>query len=333
MKIDLNIYELSFPHGLHLNKGRDNTEHSSLYLHSDSLLAALMQVYAQWGFNPEELKDVVLSSAFPFTKDGDHSNYFFPKVYFPKVTGFEQRAGFTKNLKQLMWLDHKSFEALANGNFQFKEEALQGSYYSSGKPPLIESSVRLRTRVGREPGEETKPYYIDELYFGAHSGLFFLTADMDAAQTKALERGLRMLEDSGIGTDRSVGKGSFSFQKSTLSLRLPQESNYSTNLGLFLPNDLEEWKSLSSGQSHRYELVQRGGWFDGSSAFIGKRKNSVNMIREGGLWHEEAMTTLRVRGRVANLAPQSLQSEGLSHPVYRSGRSLFFPLKIDQHEV
>ncbi len=332
MKTKFHLFELFFPHGLHLSRGPQNTDHSHPYLHSDAILAALMQVYSQWGLDPEDLKSMVLSSAFPLVKDGQKTHYFFPKVFFPEVKGFDEEKGFAKKLKKIAWLDYESFEALANGKFQFMETALKDSYYSNGPRPLMQSNIRLRTRVGRDQ-EDTRPYYIDELNFSAESGLYFLCYNLDAAQLKQLRTALRMLKDSGIGTDRSVGKGNFYFTETDLELNLPDQANYALNLGVFLPNNLEEWKQLTQTENHRYELLQRGGWFDGSSAFIGRRKNSVNMIREGGLWSNPQGSGLLVRGRVADLAPQSLIKEGLGHPVYRSGKSLFIPLNLEPYEL
>lgn len=332
MKIKFHLFKLFFPHGLHLSRGSLNTDHSHPYLHSDAILAALMQVYSQWGMDPEELKTMVLSSAFPFVKNGDKSHYFFPKVFFPQIKGFEDKKGFAKQLKKIAWLEHESFEALVNGDFQFKESFIKDSYYSSGATPQMKNNIRLRTRVGRDK-EETRPYYIDEISFSSESGLYFLCIDQDENQLKQLRIALKMLEDAGVGTDRSVGKGNFYSIESDLELNLPENANYALNLGVYLPNDLEEWKELTQSENHRYELLQRGGWFDGSSPFIGRRKNSVNMIREGGLWSKPLEAGLMVKGRVADLAPQSLIEEGLGHPVYRSGKSLFIPLNLESYEL
>jgi CRISPR-associated protein Csm4 len=320
-------YKLTFPAGLHLNRGRNHYDKTEEYIHSDTFFAALQAVWAKWGEDPALLESTVISSLFPFFSDhkGQGTRYFFPKPFIPHIEDSKAPENHAKLLKKIKWLDQEYFEKLVTNTFKLNWSDLQGKFLSTiSIGPISRRSSRIRTRVARKLNEDTKPYYIDELYFSENAGLYLL---IDKNQdTVNLERALRMLGDEGIGTDKSSGKGYFTYSVDYINLQVPENGDFKTNLSLYCPESEEEWGSCTTGK-HMYSLVKRGGWLT-DNKFKNYRKNEIFMVEEGSLLHHSGKW-LPHAGTIKDLAPSILKSRGLNHPVWRSGKSLFIPIQLD----
>jgi CRISPR-associated protein Csm4 len=329
-EIRFRTYYLTFKAGLHLSSGNGSYDRSKERLHSDQLHAALIAAAAKWSNTVSGEAPYHLSSAFPFFKGNERTLHFFPKPYLP-FDEQQQAPGVAKKLKKVVWLEDVYYSALLRGERPHfnPDKHVQGSFLSSmeGLPDLMIRSERLRTRVGRNDGEDTKPYYVDDLRFAEGAGFYFLATSANEEGYRTLEQRLDMLADEGLGTDRSIGKGSFKFSKGELSLSVPDSATHCTNLSAYLPESKTELMELL-GENHQYALIRRGGWLT-SPPFMTYRRQEVHLMEAGGIFtlpsgHNAPLVTL---GKVVDLCPTELKEHEAHHPVWRNGESIFLPLK------
>jgi CRISPR-associated protein Csm4 len=181
---------------------------------------------------------------------------------------------------------------------------------------FIYKKVSERVKIPRDRAQEdSDPFYMERVYFN-NAGLFFF---VQGDHLDRLEAALHFLQFEGIGTDRNVGNGFFEFSYSDIELGIPQDSEYSSNLGLYYP-DKEKVKAEIDDKS-AYELIKRGGWIT-TPGHMTKEKKSVYMFSEGSIFKKkEAIDGI---GNI-DLTPEGID---IRHNIYRSGKSLFIPVKI-----
>lgn len=318
--------KLHFKAPLHLSKGKDHFDQSAQSLHSDTLASALFSAAIRLGATEDEISEMLdsvrLSSAFPFWKD----EYFFPRlksrVPFEITDIALEKQG--KPFKKIQYLGKSWFEKYLNGEDAAisSVEHLKNPTLLSEKNPinLVKSVVSQRVNISPEGSEAPVPYYSERLFFGPESG-YFVLAQWEKLEKKSLfQQAFRMLGDLGIGTDRSVGNGFFEPEFSTLSLRLPINARYQSNLGLYLPKEGELTQNDLENSS--WALQKRGGFIAGASntTHMTLRKRSVYMFETGSVFPCKMLTGKRV-----NLKPNW---GDLQHPVWREGRPIFIPINL-----
>jgi CRISPR type III-A-associated RAMP protein Csm4 len=200
-------------------------------------------------------------------------------------------------------------------------------------------AVRSHAGIDRRGGAAVAVHRTGCLEFAPGGGLWGLVsfADEQAAAewSGPIRAALRLLADSGIGGERSLGWGRSEepeFIEGTLpGMILPEAqpapaAEPSTNgesaapvarpatgwwlLSLFSPaaDDVIDWS-----RGH-YALVTRGGRIE-SAARSGEEKKTVRMVEEGSVLLADGP----LRGAAPDVAP-----DGFPHPVFRSG----FPLAL-----
>lgn len=319
--------KLNFSSPLHLGRGIGETyDTGSKLLHSDTLSAALASARVQL-FGDKNLKDYLeslrVSSAFPFFEN----HFFFPKPMLKlnlEIEGQDEHLQ-NKSLKKLEYLEQPLFEQVISGKLvavpenRFSENK---KYLWAVKPVvknILKTEVQQRVTVPRDGQGDSVPYYVERLFFSDGAGLFFLMETENEQILHETEVALKYLEDTGLGTDRTVGNGFFNAEVTTLQLSVPSTSNHSMTLSLFCPAK-EELSGLLKGDA-AYLMEKRGGFIAGASEeqFRHLRKKSVFMFSEGAVFHGNTLS-----GKVLNLRPQ-WDDEKL-HPVYRSGKPVFIPV-------
>lgn len=317
-----NLYRLNFPAGLHINTGNDHNEKGEDVIHSDTLVAALMSSLAKMG---KEVKgdEFVLSSLFPWVKKSGKYIYFMPVPFLPPPAK-DQDAKESKRWKKVRWMELAIWERVVQGaeHLDAKPNGKFLSQDSSIQNPM-HKGLRLRSRVGIEWEEDTKPYYIDELHFERDSGLYFIFDSTDSRNT-LIHEALEVLSSEGLGTDRSVGKGYFTYELDTIEISYPQNSNYAMSMGMFLPESQGQLLTMLDEHAS-YQLKRRGGWIS-TANFVGKKKNSIYMFTAGSVFNTGSVSAPKTMGKVADISPS--EPIGLDHAIYRSGRSLFIPIKM-----
>lgn len=324
-----NIIKLKNLTPLHIGTGKENQyDFSATDLHSDTLSAALAALRSQEGkMNDigDFLQSFTLSSAFPFWDTVCFLPKFQGKIKV-KIIAKEEQA-YRKQLKKLKYIDVSLWSKLIQGdeviveNSQLKDDFLLKILADFEKP--YKSQVNQRVNVPRVDNENADPFFFNWTYFHEKAGLYCLT-DAKDEKFKELLNLFNLLGEIGLGTDRNIGGGKFDVESGTLDLPEISDANQTMLLSLYIPKK-EEITKLNL-KTARYELLLRGGYMSGSSeeSFRHLRKRSVYMFNVGSLFP----TTETLTGKIVNLVPA--WNDERMHPVFRSGRPFYLPVKINE---
>lgn len=326
------IFKLHFQTPLHVSIGKSSYDSTLTSIESDTLSAALASLKAQQGANSAQilsfLDSFTISSAFPYVE----RFYFLPK---PKVTdkilidGKESHQ-YRKQLKDVEFLELSVWKEWVSGlpaNIS-PEQLLQNNYIlplGTQKEDFVkpfETQVSQRVTVSRDGIGEATPFYFEWIYFNQSKecGLYIIVEAKEPSVINELYDLLSTLGDFGIGTDRSVGGGHFTVTTDQIDWPEIQDSNAQISLSLYHPSETELDK-LHLPKAN-YSILLRGGFMAGSTD-VSKRhlwKRSVYMFGVGSVFP----TIDRLEGDIVDLRPE--WNEPL-HPVFRSGKALFVPIK------
>jgi CRISPR-associated protein Csm4 len=348
METSIKIVRLHFVSPLHIHGyGLDYAE-SERRIHSDTLYAAIIQMWRLLGYtsaieatdrNDEDFSWTI-SSLFPFTQavQADKIVYFLPRVR--KMFDSEHvRRTFRdqpKLVKKIEWLDLEYFSdhLQKNGGTAPELGDIQhGIFLSRHKiPGFIESTVDARASIPRvnSSDDKTRPYVAERISFIGNSGMYFLFNGSDSAFS-AVTKALELLQDEGIGSDRSLGNGRFFFETGSqeeckkFEALFKPASEYSTNISLFVPDSAVALEGMLNDDINisriAYELKKRGGWIT-TEPFQTLQKQPVFMFGEGSVFR----VPKGVHGTTIDVTPGA--SFAMPHPVKRIGRSLFVPINF-----
>jgi CRISPR type III-A-associated RAMP protein Csm4 len=322
-----NIVKLKNLTPLHIGIGKENNyDFSSSELHSDTLTAALATLRVRQGKENDTkdfLNSFALSSAFPFSG----AAYFLPKLNgkINVVVADKKEHEYRKQLKKLKYIESDIWNELVSGQkISVNASQLKGNFLvkTDNFDIPFQSQVNQRVAIPRSDGADADPFYFDWTYFHPDAGLYCIT-DAKGDLFDEIKILFETLGETGIGTDRNVGGGKFEVEVSTLSLPDVTDANQLLLLSLYIPTQ-EELPQLHLSVS-RYELLLRGGYMAGSAeeCFRHLRKKSVYMLNVGSLFP----TTAMLNGKTVDLTPQ--WNDTRLHPVYRSGRPFYLPVKIE----
>lgn len=351
MRKQLHAIHLKFRGPVHFGSKKSDYGQSETQLHSDTLYSAIFQTWAMIGkeeWIPTKEKPefgFAISSAFPFFYDGKEHQHFFPKPYgqlFKKDKNKEAIfVEHRKKIKKIAYLHRDAFyEWCEKGEIDIDTSLLKGQFYAKSLPKdeegnpikLVDTDVVPRVKVSREEGEDATPFAMDRMYFydkeGQHSGLYFLFHG-EEKDLKKVKVALTLLEDEGLGTDRKVGQGQFSFE--IVPFKKPHWSGKkSINLSLLLPES-QQWvdEHVLNHDLGGYGLIERGGWITtpGHDTY---RKKTVHFFEAGSIFKYESQS-IQQAGTLKDVYP-SESLNGITeqpHPVWRVGKSLLFPVKTD----
>ena len=231
------LYKLHFTSPLHISNNRDDYGVSLKTYSSDSFYAAITSTLSKLGIDIPADGDLgcSISSLFPYYQEASDTvaTFFFPK---PLSYSFELNdLNSTKRFKKVEWVDKAYLESIINGkdvSGNNLENDIKGAYLTGNiiEANFIHSDVCERVAVDKNHGDST-PFYIDRLFFRNNSGLFF----MAEGDTSLLDRALPLLSLEGIGTDRNVGYGLFSYEKTAIKISIPEKADYGLSLSVFFP--------------------------------------------------------------------------------------------------
>lgn len=333
-----------FKSGLHLARGLTNAyDRTHDTLHSDKLKSAIfvsaLQLFGKDEINESFFHAFTISSAFPFyySPSANKTFYFFPKPETP-IPVVAEAEGLGKKLKRIRYIEKGLFERLLTGDsgVHISDANLQGVFMAEEQSDF--SSVLAREKceavfttqpyqhvsIFRDLRADSQPYYVDKIFFHENAGLFFLLEAEDKARTQVLAA-MRLLADSGIGTDRNNGNGQFEVAETKMTLETSSTGNYQLNLSLYWP---EQGEIEPYVQDSYYGLIKRGGYISSpeNPEHLTIRKRSVYMFTEGSVF-----PFLEGRkGRVDDLAPDNSKLPGtkLGHKIWRDGQPLFLPFNF-----
>ena len=331
------IYKLHFTSPLH-SANRSDYGVSLKTIQSDAMYAAVTSCLAKLGERIPDDGDLgcTISSLFPFYQERKETEtvYFFPKPLkqaLPKLNDISN----AKKVKKVSWLDLDYFKRSINGESLFDDDndiaAIKKDFLTKKAiaDSFISSQVSPRVTVSRLGNEDAVPFYMDRIYFKDYSGLFFIIN----GDSTLFEKGLRLLQYEGIGTDRNVGNGYFEYESSTIELSIPEVSDSAMSLSMFIPENQGQLKNLVYSENVAYDFVRRGGWIT-DAPYNTVRKNVIYAFTAASVF-DLKISAPECLGKIVNLRPsisddiaESKGLDKLSHPIWRCGRSIFIPVKL-----
>lgn len=313
-------YLLHFPGPLHISNMRDDYGVSLQTISSDTMYAAITATLAIMGEDIPTNGDLgcIISSLFPYYQTEESAE---PTLFFPKPMSFTLKDDDTNNikiLKKVAWIDKHYLELVLNGNISKEENVVSNVHDAyltkSSIEKFIYSQVKNRVTISRS-GEDAKPFYMDDIYFKGHSGLFFLVE----GDTSIIDKTLPLLSHEGLGTDRNVGHGYFEFTKTTIQLQVPEAADLGVVLSTYIPENKEQLAKNVDSSSAAYELIRRGGWITAAS-YNTLRKNAIYAFAAGSVLGGVSSG----EGKLVDLAPKNL----VKHPIWRCGKTIVLPIKM-----
>ncbi len=327
------VFKLHFTTPLHISNVQDDYGISLKSIESDTMYAAITATLPKLGIEVPQDGHLgcCISSLFPFYQKNNDSTpiLFFPKPLKQPLINIADST-LRKKVKKVVWLDKNYFEKQLNGvpicieddfNHIVGEFMLKNKELLPDDGKFISSQVSVHAIVSR-CGEDTKPYYMDRLYFKDYSGLYFL-ADGD---TTLIEKALDLLQHEGIGTDRNVGNGVFEYSKQEITIQLPVKSSHALSLSMFIPENKEQLDLMLNDKDVAYQFVRRGGWIT-TPPFTTYRKNAIYAFNASSVFASNNCNVFTA-GKIVNLNPEIDFIDTQLHPIWRCGKSIFIPFKI-----
>lgn len=327
------VFKLHFTTPLHISNEKDDYGISLKSIESDTMYAAITATLDKLGEKIPANGDLgcCISSLFPFyqrDKDSD-AVLFFPKPLKQPLINIPDST-LRKLVKKISWMDKEYFEKHINGtsiNVEEDTKNIAGEFLLKDKSILpnngkfISSQVDIHARVDRK-GEDTRPYYMDRLYFKDYSGLYFLAE----GDTALIEKALDLLQHEGIGTDRNVGNGTFEYTIENVTLQLPTDNKHIMSLSAFIPESKEQLDEMIKDIDAAYNFKRRGGWIT-TPPFNKLRKNYIYAFTASSVF-KSTNNSIHTAGCIVDLNPEISFTESPLHPIWRCGKSIFIPFKL-----
>lgn len=316
---------------LHIGTGKENYDFSSGSLHSDTLSSALAAIRANNGKSEDVesfLNSFSISSAFPFYEN----RFFMPKMQgnIPITIDGEEEHLMRKQLKKIKFIELDIWNDISSGvHKKVSKNQIQGDFLigmnNQDFAITSKSYVSQRAAVSRDGTVETVPFFFEWRYFDPKGGLFCLL-NCDEIVFEEILKLFEQLGETGLGTDRNVGGGKFEVEESDISLPTIDKPNHMMLLSLFIPQE-EELEKLHLNKS-KYDILLRGGFMAGSTdeGLRHLRKESIYMFNVGSVFN----TINQLMGKVVDLQPK--WNDERMHPVFRSGKPFYLPVKIANYE-
>ncbi len=336
-------YHLRFLSPLHVSSGGFGYESTETFIRSDTLYSAICTIAAQ--IYPNEVLNkvflntpksaIVVSSVFPRHKD----TLFYPKPvsYFP-ANFDELEYTQQKNFKKVQFVDTALLEQLLNDDQKtfpdkkvdkevdiksgcWKTDAFDdnnGLYKKLEMPRIVTDRLSTATQI----------FHYAELHFSEDAGLFFVAQFDNKEAQEYFDTALRVLADTGIGGDRSVGKGRFEIVKTSKVADLPksQNPNAALLLSLYVPTETE--LAAIDLQKSYYNLVTRQGWVSNHT----HRRQTIRAFAEGSvLYFKDEHPIPVLQGEQLCVLKQE-QHSTLTHNIYRNFSVISLPIYLNKEK-
>lgn len=329
-------YHLRFLSPLHVSSGGFGYESTETFIRSDTLYSAVCSVAAQI-YSKEVLNRVFLSTpksaivvSSAFLSHSDSLFYPKPLSYFPAnfdALEYTQQKAFKKVkfveqslLNELLNDGEKDFPLSSNDSKDkiksgcWKQDAFANSnlYEMLEIPRIVTDRVSTATQI----------FHYAEVHFAEQAGLFFVAQfDTEEAQ-KCFTTALYVLADTGIGGDRSVGKGRFEVTKiSQTFVPKVEKANASLLLSLYVPTETE-LSAIDLQKSH-YNLVTRQGWVSNHT----HRRQTVRAFAEGSVLCFKS-SAISLQGEHLCVLDQA-NNRNLAHHIYRNFCAISLPICLN----
>lgn len=278
-------------------------------VHSDTLFSAIANEWVRVCEDRSPLEGIIerlsgpsppfkISSAFPFFG----GNYYLP-------TPLGTSAVYREKLHDQPFLELFDFMELASGN----EEYLQKRKLGNPLELVISPFTSPRVAIDRFTAT-TNIYQTSGYRLNTGGGLYFILEINDLTLLDKLFLCIRLLGESGLGGEKSVGYGHFTAEFieaeglpgwRELFSQTSAGAGYWYSLSLCCPKDGDEAR-----QVHSYNLLTRKGWIFSNSSMKQMKRRQCRMFGEGALF------MVPVTGKMVDVTPDDFKDE---HKVYRYG--------------
>ena len=327
-------YRISFTSPVHFGLEGIGQERIDHRVRSDTLWGAIIQ---QWlllyNDDPERLcldTPFAVSSCFPLINGVP----FYPLPFgaldhlISEAGQAEQPEISVKELKKirfaaepLFWKiifgETLGFEALLQDTVFPLEEKRQNTMRKSKAVYDIMQRPRLRTDQLSGGGTEGAFFYCSDQYFNQNNGLFFLATFRHDETKKRFDAALRLLGDTGLGADRSIGRGLFAFETREFKVSDNLSSDCYILLSLYHPTKEEVMQGMLEVPDIAYSLIRRSG-HAASLAVSNFRRYDLWMMEEGSIFRTKP---------AGDIVCVLERSELVPHNVYRCGRAFCIPMQ------
>lgn len=238
-----------------------------------------------------DAKPIYISSAFPYIeKDGEPEQHYLPRPLLPDAYYEDQEEGLET------YIEEKGAEGFEKGKLEARrrkllkpapfielEDLKQGNWSAKGAfsvKPAVKNSPMTHNTIDRLTGSTLTSnnrgqlFHTDERYVYPvpkdnmkrkeqrqyKAGIYFLAhPDSDIGTLEAI---MRLLEQFGIGGDRSSGKGRFDIKIADLEIKGHDTPNARMNLSLYHPKqeELQVYDTASDNSPLQYRTTVRQGW-------------------------------------------------------------------------
>lgn len=326
-------YKLTFLSPLHVSSGGFGLESADAFVHSDTLYSALCSVAANF-WDEHRLQEFFfkdgnaafrISSAFPFYQGG----YFFPRPFSYEPPGLDELPyPARKKWKNVRFIEHNIWKKIAEGESVMFDEADEkhnkGCWNVLPFPGkgfrLYEELEMPRVTLDRVAQTATI-FHFAQVEFAPGAGLFLLAEFENESDAQAFETLLVLLSETGIGGDRSVGKGQFEFEEGVLpEWPTPKNADGFTSLSLYIP-DNDELTTIDF-QDSWYRFLLRQGWIHNNTL----RRKTLRMFSEGSVFRHTREKT--ATGKLIKALDRTEFPNHLTHDVWRSGLAFTIPFQL-----
>lgn len=338
----------------HLGEKGIGIEEVAPYAHSDTIFSALclsyLYIYGRDEFE-ELLKQFInrqppflISSTFPLYNDGESKIFFFPKPLITPTAGEYKEKNYIercsapsirKKLKEASFFSKKVFENCLTNGIEWVLEGLNNNTISSmdgtiltedEKSRLKDSKIKLyedhqapRNTINRIKSSSTI-YYMGLTTYPPTSEMYLLVEVIKDMSNK-LDKVLSLLEEEGIGGERSLGYGRFRLAKEKIEVIEADNADAFITLSLYHPTKEEAKNFTQKTQFLSYKLLTRVSYAFSPAIKGGKLKRRVRMMQEGSIFPK-----IENQNFYGDISIVLDANDTGSHPVYRYGYA--FPLAI-----
>lgn len=331
MAEDLTAYHLNFSGPIHSGLESIGQERIDETTRSDTLWGAIMQCWLLlFDYNSStffQKPPFHLTSCFPFI----NGSRFFPLPIGSLDNLMEEVSRkppdfvpTIKDLKKVHYISENLILKMLTGSLLSLPDLLGNNGRNVYPPFRKDKSIfsicvqRPRVRLNQLTGTvgEDAFFSCTDEFLVKGSGLFFLATFETSKVREKFEAALRLLGDTGLGADRSIGKGHFTFDSRIFSL--PPTSDHSSYylLSLYRPSKKEVEEGIMSHPNTNYSLIRRSGRA-GSSFTSRFRRADAWMLCEGSILPFKPVGTIPVVLK---------EDRNVPHNVYRCGRAFTLPI-------
>jgi CRISPR-associated protein Csm4 len=328
-------YRISFTSPAHFGLEGIGQERIDHRVRSDTLWGAIIQ---QWlllyNDDPEGLcldTPFAVSSCFPFINGVP----FYPLPFgvldhlISEAGQAEQPEMSVKDLKKIRFAAEPLFREIVRGETLRFEQLQPDTVFPleekrpdtmRKKKPVYDIMQRPRLRTNQLSGGSTEGafFYCSDQYFNQNNGLFFLASFRHDETKKRFDAALRLLGDTGLGADRSIGRGLFAFEIKECEAPDNLSSDHYMLLSLYHPTRKEVMQKILEAPDTAYSLIRRSG----HAASL-----AVSNFRRYDLWMLEEGSILRTKP-TGDIVRVLERSELVPHNVYRCGRAFCIPMQL-----